>query len=189
MPLYRGLLKAEPVLEDVVRDLYRCYRELGDLAALIREDRHLRQALRETLADPDDPDDDPEQYEPEPETVALFDEVRAELEARAGPRSPGVRREAATRVAGGAGRPDLSGSDARTRSVVLTLAPADEGEHDGHGHHDADAEGHLEGRGHRQRAEADPGGEQRRAQERDDHDGDERAERGGRRGHRVLPQV
>ena len=57
VPLYRGLLKAEPVLEDVVRDLYRCYRELGDLAALIREDRHLRQALRETLSDPDDPDD------------------------------------------------------------------------------------------------------------------------------------
>jgi DNA-binding SARP family transcriptional activator len=84
VPLYRRLLTAEPVLEDVVRDLYRCYGELGDLAALVREDRHLRQALRETLSDPDDPDDDPGQYEPEPETVALFEAIRADLEARSG---------------------------------------------------------------------------------------------------------
>ena len=107
VPLYRGLLKAEPVLEDVVRDLYRCYRELGDLAALVREDRHLRQALQETLADPDDPEDEPEQYEPEPETVALFDAIRAELEAsgngRHGPAS-GVGRLAGGDGPAGAGR-------------------------------------------------------------------------------------
>jgi DNA-binding SARP family transcriptional activator len=82
VPLYRRLLKAEPVFEDVARELYRCYRELGDLSSLIREDRHLRQALRETLRDPDDPADDPEQYQPEPETVELFNQIRAELEAR-----------------------------------------------------------------------------------------------------------
>ena len=83
VPLYRRLLQAEPILEDVVRELYRCYGELGDLASLVREDRHLRQALRTALVDPGDPEDDPEQYDPEPETVALFREVRAELEARA----------------------------------------------------------------------------------------------------------
>jgi DNA-binding SARP family transcriptional activator len=85
VPLYRRLLQAEPILEDIVRELYRCYRELGDLASLVREDRHLRQALRTAFADPGDPEgeDDPGQYDPEPETVALFREVRADLEARA----------------------------------------------------------------------------------------------------------
>jgi DNA-binding SARP family transcriptional activator len=83
VPVYRRLLKAEPILEDVVRELYRCYRDLGDLGALVREDRHLRQALREALADPDDPAEDPGLYAPEPETVALFRAIRAELEARA----------------------------------------------------------------------------------------------------------
>jgi DNA-binding SARP family transcriptional activator len=82
VPLYRRLLKAEPILEDVVRDLYRCYRDLGDLGALVREDRHLRQSLRDALADPDDPEDDVGQYEREPETVALYRRLRAELEAR-----------------------------------------------------------------------------------------------------------
>jgi hypothetical protein len=79
-------------LEEVVRDLYRCYEELGDLAGLVREDRHLRQALRETRRDPDDPEDDPRQDEPEPETVALFEAVRAELEARASDGAGGERR-------------------------------------------------------------------------------------------------
>ncbi len=83
VPLYKNLLKAEPTLEDVARELYRCYQRLGDLSSLIREDRHLRQALREAYADPSDPNDDPEQYQPEPETVELFNRIRAELEARA----------------------------------------------------------------------------------------------------------
>jgi DNA-binding SARP family transcriptional activator len=82
VPLLKGLLKAEPTLEDVVRDLYRCYRQLDDLGSLIREDRHLRQALREGLYDPNDPDDDPAQYEPEEATIDLYNEIRAELEAR-----------------------------------------------------------------------------------------------------------
>ena len=80
--LYKRLLKAEPTLEDVVRDLYRCYAQLGDLSSLIREDRHLRQALREAYYDPSDSDDDPEHYQPEPETVELFNRIRTELEAR-----------------------------------------------------------------------------------------------------------
>jgi hypothetical protein len=79
--LYRSLLKAEPTLEDVVRELYRCYQETGDLSSLIREDRHLRQALREAYHDPADPDD-LDQYHPEPETVARFNQIRAHPEAR-----------------------------------------------------------------------------------------------------------
>ncbi len=82
VPLYKELLKAEPTLEDVVRELYRCYQHLGDLTSLIREDRHLRQALREAYADPDDPVSDPQDYQPEPETVAVFGEIRRELEGR-----------------------------------------------------------------------------------------------------------
>jgi len=82
VPLYKELLKAEPTLEDVVRELYRCYQYLGDLTSVIREDRHLRQALREAYADPDDPVSDPQDYQPEPETVALFSEIRRELEGR-----------------------------------------------------------------------------------------------------------
>lgn len=81
--LYKNLLKAEPTLEDVVRELYRCYAEMGDLNALIGEDRHLREALRKAYHDPKDRDDDPDGYPPEPETVELFNRLRAELEARA----------------------------------------------------------------------------------------------------------
>jgi len=82
VPLLKGLLKAEPTLEDVVRDLYQCYRQLEDLGSLIREDRHLRQALREGLYDPTDPDDDPSQFQPEEATINLYNEIRADLEAK-----------------------------------------------------------------------------------------------------------
>lgn len=83
VPLYRQVLATEPTLEDIVRDLYRCYPQLGDLGALIREDRHLRQALRDAYYDPDDPEDDPGRYQPEPETLALFQAIRADLEVKA----------------------------------------------------------------------------------------------------------
>ena len=83
VPLYKGLLEAEPTLEDIVRELYRCYQQLGDLSSLIREDRHLRQALREAFYDPDDPEADPDDYQPEPETTDLFNRVGAGLEAKA----------------------------------------------------------------------------------------------------------
>ena len=91
VPLYKSLLKAEPTLEDIVRELYRCYQQLGDLASLIREDRHVRQALREAYYDPDDPEDDPDRYQPEPETVELFEEICKELEAKAAARENGNR--------------------------------------------------------------------------------------------------
>lgn len=80
--LYKNLLKAEPTLEDVVRELYRCYAEMGDLNSLIGEERHLREALRKAYYDPKDPEDDPDRYPPQPETVELFDQLRAQLEAR-----------------------------------------------------------------------------------------------------------
>lgn len=81
MPLLKRL-QAEPTLEDVECDLYRCYRQLGDHGALIREERQLRQALREGYDDPSDPEDDPAQYEPEEATIRLYNEIRAELEAK-----------------------------------------------------------------------------------------------------------
>jgi hypothetical protein len=46
----------------------------------------VRQALKEMLSDldePHDPEEEPGLYAPQPETVALFDEVLAELNARA----------------------------------------------------------------------------------------------------------
>lgn len=83
VPLYRSLLEAEPTLEDIARSLYRCYQQLGDRRALVREHRRLKDAIRRMFRTVDDPDDDPELYEPEPETVAVYEEVLADLEARA----------------------------------------------------------------------------------------------------------
>src|SRR5262249_50060407 len=94
--LYKSLLKVEPTLEDVVRELYRCYGQLGDLSSLIREDRHLRQALREAYYDHNDPDDDTGRYPPEPETVAPFNPIPSALETNATVRT----REEDHRVAG-----------------------------------------------------------------------------------------
>jgi DNA-binding SARP family transcriptional activator len=84
VPLYKELLKAEPTLEDVVRDLYRCYQQLEDLTSLIREDRHLRQALRHAYAEFDDPESNTDDIQPEPETVTLFNDIREELGAMTG---------------------------------------------------------------------------------------------------------
>jgi DNA-binding SARP family transcriptional activator len=79
VPLLKSLLQFEPTLEDVIRDIYQCYRDLGDLSSLIREDRHLRQALRDVYGslDSEGADDIP----PEPETETLYREIRKELEA------------------------------------------------------------------------------------------------------------
>jgi DNA-binding SARP family transcriptional activator len=80
--LYRDILKLEPTLEDIARSLYRCYGELGDRGALVREHRRLREALRLMMSSPDDPDDDPGLYEPESETTALYEEILSDLEER-----------------------------------------------------------------------------------------------------------
>jgi len=79
--LYRDLLQDEPTLEDVVRQLFRCYQQLGDRGSLIRDERLLREAIRQRYADPDDPDRDPSFYQPEPETSRLFQEVLVGLDA------------------------------------------------------------------------------------------------------------
>jgi len=76
IPLFHALLDVEPLLEDVVRDLYRCYGALGDRDGLVQEDQRLRRALVRSVG----PDDDPD---PEPATVALFARVREDLELRA----------------------------------------------------------------------------------------------------------
>jgi len=81
--LYRELLKAEPTLEDVSRGLYRCFQELGDRRALVREHRRLRDAIRQMLSSADDADDEPDLYEPETETITLYEEILADLETRA----------------------------------------------------------------------------------------------------------
>ncbi len=81
--LYKNLLRAEPTLEDIVREIYRCYQQIEDLGSLIRQDRELRQALQEAYYDSSEPEVDLECCQPEPETVALFNEIRSELEAKA----------------------------------------------------------------------------------------------------------
>ncbi len=82
LPLYKEILRAEQTLEDIVRQLYRCYGQLGDLTSLIREDRHLRQALREVDAAIGGTPANGQEFEPEPETTALFREIRVGLETR-----------------------------------------------------------------------------------------------------------
>jgi two-component SAPR family response regulator len=82
--LYKGLLKLEPTLEDVVRGLYRCYEQLGDLGSLLREDQELRQALREAFGDKGI---DKGACEPSAPTRELFRQIRTGLKARARGRS------------------------------------------------------------------------------------------------------
>jgi two-component SAPR family response regulator len=76
LPLFHALLDVEPLLEDVVRDVFRCFAALGDLDGLIHEQERLRLALARALGPEDDPD-------PEPATAALFARLRQELEQRA----------------------------------------------------------------------------------------------------------
>lgn len=80
--LYRELLRAEPTLEDVARRLYRCFGRLGDRVSLVREHHRLQQALQEVYSGPDALDDDPALTTPEPETITVFEEVLAALDAR-----------------------------------------------------------------------------------------------------------
>jgi DNA-binding SARP family transcriptional activator len=77
IPLYRALVRAHPLAESLVRSLFRCYRLTGDRAALTREERRLREALRQAARDGDSGP-----AEPEPKTTALFQQIVAELDAR-----------------------------------------------------------------------------------------------------------
>ena len=85
IPLFQALLEVEPLLEDVVRELYACHAALGDRAALLDQERQLRSALRQAqagyagaYAGPED--DGPE---PEPATAALFSHLLEDLDLRA----------------------------------------------------------------------------------------------------------
>ncbi|MDE3075686.1 MAG: hypothetical protein KGJ86_09660, partial [Chloroflexota bacterium] len=87
--VYRALLEAEPTLEDVAQQLYRCYQRMGDRGAIVKEHHKLKDNLRQALYDPSDPDDDPDLYEPSAETVAVYAEVLADLDNPARPASAG----------------------------------------------------------------------------------------------------
>ena len=82
--IYRGLLDQEPILEDIVRRLYRCHQLLGDRGAIMREHQQLRDNLRKAFSDPDDPRDETgsDLYEPSAETNAAYAEAMAELDVR-----------------------------------------------------------------------------------------------------------
>ncbi len=95
--LYRELAQADPGDESIWRALFRLHHRRRDRPALLREERRMRQALRES--DPDDagdlgldPDVDPEVYEPSAETAFEFDRLLADLGGRG---SAAVERRAA----------------------------------------------------------------------------------------------
>ena len=79
--LYKELLATEPTLEDIVRRLYCCYERLGDRNALMREHRHLQEALQRVFGA--DGEDDDGLGQPERETTALYEQVLAQLDAGA----------------------------------------------------------------------------------------------------------
>jgi len=58
---------------------------------LIREDRHLRQSLREAYCAAGDPENNPGNYQAKPEAVELSNGVRVELEARAARHTGGLK--------------------------------------------------------------------------------------------------
>ena len=75
--LYKTLLHAEPTLEDIARELYRCYAQMGDRNALVQEHRHLQEALRQMLGEPQDADD---VFELEPESIEVYEECLATID-------------------------------------------------------------------------------------------------------------
>lgn len=80
--LYREIVESDPLEVDAVHALYRCYQRLGDRASLMREHRHLRQALRQLMRTSEGSREDPELSEPDPATVALYEEILADLDTR-----------------------------------------------------------------------------------------------------------
>ncbi|MHB8621708.1 MAG: AfsR/SARP family transcriptional regulator [Chloroflexota bacterium] len=76
--LYRALLAAEPTLEDVAKDLFRCCAAMGDRPGLVREQRRLREALGQMYTGQKG-----ELGELSPETTALYRQLLAQLDATA----------------------------------------------------------------------------------------------------------
>ena len=79
--LYEGLLRAEPTLEAVSRELYRCYEQLEDLPSLLRTHARLRRALRESFGE--EGTIDAAHCAPQPETERVFRQVEEALRKRA----------------------------------------------------------------------------------------------------------
>lgn len=79
VPLYRGLLEEQPREEPIVRELFRCYGQTGDLPGLERQLRTLEAVLSKSYGDELDPSRTPAAEEPEQETTALYREIRAAL--------------------------------------------------------------------------------------------------------------
>lgn len=78
IPLYEELLAAEPTLEDIACKLYRCYGQISDRSSLVRAHRQLVLALRalQSLQE-----EDSELYEPEEETIAVYESVLTAMNA------------------------------------------------------------------------------------------------------------
>jgi hypothetical protein len=77
-----------PVREHIHPDMALQIDQQGAVLAAATEGKVIdaqhprRPSLQEAYADPDDPGSELEVYQPEPETVALFEKIRRELEAR-----------------------------------------------------------------------------------------------------------
>jgi len=67
---------------EAVRDQFCRHHRLGERSGLVREERHLQQALKERYYDPRDLADDLTTCQPSPETSALFEKPPHDLDAR-----------------------------------------------------------------------------------------------------------
>lgn len=83
-PLYKELLLAEPTLENVARQLFRCLALVGDRSGLVREERHLREALKGAYGYPSQPGE-PARHLPGLDTTALFEQLLEQLDAETVP--------------------------------------------------------------------------------------------------------
>ena len=82
--LYEWLLRAEPTLEDVARELYRCYEQRGDLASLLRTHAQLRRALCDAYGDGFGGPVSASDVSPQPHTEQVFRQVEEALRKRQG---------------------------------------------------------------------------------------------------------
>ncbi|HLG72490.1 MAG TPA: LysM peptidoglycan-binding domain-containing protein [Chloroflexota bacterium] len=74
--VYQELIEQEPLLEDVVRRLYRCYQLLGDRGAIMREHERLTRKLREAYGGGPENGSSP-LFQPSAETMEAYAEALA----------------------------------------------------------------------------------------------------------------
>jgi nucleoid-associated protein YgaU/DNA-binding SARP family transcriptional activator len=136
-PLYEELARAEPTDAAAGQRLLRAYHRLGDRAALARAFRDLATWARAALGDDEDVDGEDEEAgaaDPagateflDPETVQLYETLRADLERRAaaggaggreaGDRAPGDRGGGGARAAGATPRPSAEAAGETVRAA------------------------------------------------------------------------